>query len=141
VQLIQPWSRIVEHYERYAEGSLSLRELAVLARLVGNSPPLAHGLFGWTSMHDLCVVQTEVTYPYHGPKLIVSPLATGQIELRYIDTPDKTKHWHRIVDADQAVPQLLKFLDQLRWFPAQTLRAFGLAAEGRPKPAAPPSSS
>jgi hypothetical protein len=73
-------------------------------------------------MFDLCITQTEVTYPYDGPLLRVSPLPDGQIEFRYEDTHDKQKQWHRIVDPTKAMPQFIKFLDQLHWFPREVLR-------------------
>jgi hypothetical protein len=95
--------------------------MAALVRFVGDSP-LSQGLFAWTSMHNLCIVQTEVTYPYNGPMLVLSPTAGNQIEFRYADSPDESKQWHRTVDTDQAVGRLLSFLDQLRWFPAEVLK-------------------
>ena len=86
---------------------------------------MGKGLFGWTSMLDLCIVQTEVSYPYDGPLLRLSPVSDHQIEFRYIDTHDKAQQWHRTVDAEQALPRLIKFLDQLRWFPADVLASVG----------------
>lgn len=52
-------------------------------------------------MFDLCIVQTEVSYPDDGPcpSLRVSPISEHQIEFRYIDTHDKAKQWHRTVEA------------------------------------------
>jgi len=74
-------------------------------------------------MFDLCIVQTEVTYPYNGPLLRVSPVSENQLEFRYEDTWDKAKQWHRTIDAEDAMPQLLRFLDQLRWFPRDVLES------------------
>jgi hypothetical protein len=122
--MIQPWPKIVEHYEQYLAVQPSLRGLATVARFIDESP-LAGGLHAWTSMHTLCIVQTEVSYPYQGPMLVVSAAAANQIEFRYADTPDKTKQWHRTVDPDQAVERLLSFLDQLRWFPVDVLESLG----------------
>jgi len=45
----------------------------------------------------------------------------GSIEFRYIDTYDKSKQWHRTAEADPAWARLIKFLDQLGWFPANVL--------------------
>ena len=120
--MIQPWSKIVDLYERSAGDRRSMHAIAGLARLISETQ-LARGLFAWTSMHDLCVVQTEVNYPYDGPKLVVSPIAADQIEFRYVDTLDKARQWHRTVDADQAVARLLNFLDQQRRFPADVLES------------------
>jgi hypothetical protein len=91
---------------------------------------LAGGLFAWTSMHDLCIVQRPERYPYDGPVLRVSPVSEGQLEFRYEDTRQRGKQWHRTVDAAEAMPRLLKFLDQLRWFPAETLDS--IFGEARP---------
>jgi hypothetical protein len=122
--VIRPWPEIIEHYESYARDHRSIQGIAGLARFIGDSP-LARGLFAWTSMNDLCIVQTEVGYPYDEPMLVVSPTAGNQIEFRYVDTPDKTKQWHRIVEPDEAIARLLSFLDQLRWVPADVIKSLG----------------
>jgi hypothetical protein len=53
----------------------------------------------------------------------MAPVSEDRIEFRYLDTLDKAKQWHRTVDADQALPRLIKFLDQLKWFPADVLKS------------------
>ena len=60
-------------------------------------------------MHDLCVVQRPVTYPYDGPYLRLSPITEDRIELRYLDTAARAKQWHRTVDADEVQARLLEF--------------------------------
>ena len=122
--MTQPWPQIVARYEAYKGQERSVRALGILARQI-NQSQLANGLFAWTSMFDLCIAQTPVSYPYDGPLLRISPIGRDQIEFRYSDTPEKASHWHRTVDADQALPQLIKFLDQLRWFPADVLVSLG----------------
>ncbi len=72
-------------------------------------------------MYDLCITQTVVTYPYSGPYLRVSPKQDGHIEFRYIDTMQTENQWHRSVAPEEAIPRLLKFLDQLRWFSSVAL--------------------
>jgi hypothetical protein len=120
--MTQPWPQIVAHYADYSGEQRSIRALAGLARQISESP-LAKGLFAWTSMFDLCIVQTPVSYPYDGPLLRITPVSEDRIEFRYLDTLDKAKQWHRTVGADQALPRLIKFLDQLRWFPADVLES------------------
>ena len=122
--MTRPWNEIVASYARYQGQSPSIRALEKLARQISESP-LEKGLFAWLSMFDLCIVQTEVSYPYDGPFLRLSPVSEHQIEFRYIDTHDKAQQWHRTVEAEQALPSLIKFLDQLRWFPEDVLRALG----------------
>jgi hypothetical protein len=117
----QPWSYVIARYEEYGGDNPSIYAMRTLVQLIANSS-LASGLFAWTSMFDLCVTQTEVTYPYEGPYLKISPLLGGQIEFMYFDSNEEDKQWHRIVGASEAVPRLLKFLDQLHWFPADSLR-------------------
>lgn len=123
--MIRPWPRIAAHYETYAENRRSFLALASLARWIG-SGPLEKGLFAWTSMNVLCITQTEVTYPYDGPRLTLSPIGEDEVELRYVDTPDQDKQWHRTVDAADVAPRILKFLDQLRWFPSEVLGSLRL---------------
>ena len=74
-------------------------------------------------MFDLCIVQIPVSHPYNGPLLRISPISEHQIEFRYLDTYEKMQQWHRTVDAEHAWPRLIKFLNQLRWFPADVLES------------------
>jgi hypothetical protein len=92
--------------------------VAALARHIQETE-LSSGLFGWTSMFDLCITQTEVSYPYYGPYLRVSPQPEGMVELRYIDTPVEAKQWQRTVPAEAAISTLREFLHQLHWFAEQ----------------------
>lgn len=120
--MTRPWPTIAAHYERYASPRRSGRALAALAHQIGQGP-LSQGLFAWTSMFDLCIVQAEVSYPYDGSFLRLSPVSDDEIELRYMDSTKPEKQWHRTVDADNAYPRLLKFLDELRWFHPDMLEA------------------
>ena len=120
--MTKPWPEIVNHYDAVGDDSRSIQALATVARRIAETA-LSGGLFGWTSMLDLCVVQTEVSYPYNGPLLRISPVSNDQLEFRYEDTSDKAKQWHRTVDADEAIPRMLRFLDQLRWFPVGVLNS------------------
>lgn len=76
--------------------------------------PLNSVLFGWTSMFDLCIQQVDVE-PYSGPYLRVSPLHSGRIEFRYVDTAIAQRQWHRETTPDAVVPRLIHFMDQLGW--------------------------
>ncbi len=115
------WPEIVARYEHYTGHDPAIREMLALSQHIATSP-LASGLYAWTSMFDLCITQTVVTHPYDGPYLRVSPLRSGLIEFRYIDTLEKAKQWHRTIEATSAIPRLLNFLDQLHWFPPESLR-------------------
>jgi hypothetical protein len=96
--------------------------LETLARQISEST-LSTGLFAWTSMFDLRITQMPVSVPYLGPLLQVSPFDEHHLEFRYLDTFNKDDQWYRIVDADQALPRLISFLDQLRWFPSDVLQS------------------
>jgi hypothetical protein len=122
--MTQPWPQIVARYQDYKGNERSIRALETLARQIDQSP-LAKGLFAWTSMFDLCIVQTPASYPYDGPLLRISPIGESQIEFRYLDTVRKDSQWHRTVDADHVLPRFIKFLDQLCWFPADVLESLG----------------
>lgn len=73
-------------------------------------------------MFDLCITQNEVTYPYNGPYPKVSPLANGAIEFRYVDTYQINDQWHRLIESKDAIPRLISFLEQLHWFPPESLQ-------------------
>ena len=122
--MTKSWPEIIERYRKYAGDWRSIHALQSLARRI-NETPLAGGLFAWTSMFDLCIVQTAVSYPYEGPFLRLSPASRDQVQFRYEDTHVDARQWHRTVDADDVMPRLLEFLDQLRWFPAAALESLG----------------
>lgn len=116
--ITKPWPKIVAHYADYTGDWRSIQALGSLSQQISESR-LSAGIFAWTSMYDLCVVQTEVTYPYVGPTLRISPVSRDELEFRYEDTFARSKQWHRTVDADEAASRFLKFLEQLHWFPSE----------------------
>jgi len=122
--MTQPWNVIIERYDRYGAEPKHRAILALrnLAQRISESP-LAQGLFPSPHMFDLDILQREVEYPYDGPLLRLSAISDDQIEFRYVDTYEKQRQWHRTVAADQAWSRLIKFLDQLRWFPADLLES------------------
>ena len=113
--MVQPWGKIRSHFAHHVDLGLPFDSMVKLVSEIEASP-FATGLFGWTSMHDLCIVQTQVTYPYHGPYLRISPCADGQLEFRYLDTTIKDKQWRRTVDGREGFARLERFIDQLHWF-------------------------
>ncbi len=118
--MIRPWPTVVAHYTAYSGDWRSIHALGALTQRISGSS-LSKGLFAWTSMFDLCITQTAVSYPYDGPKLRIAPVSKDQLQFRYEDTPDRAKQWQRTVDADEAWARLLHFLDQLRWFPSESI--------------------
>lgn len=113
--LTKPWSAIARQYAESSTVDSSVAAICALVRHIEDSE-LSNGLFGWTSMFDLCITQTRVDHPYLGPYLRVKPLFNGQVEFRYLDTPDGAKQWHRTVPAEDSIPRLHSFLAQLHWF-------------------------
>ena len=112
--MITSWDDIREFYEDLVKNGLKLE---AMLKLIDNikSSVYADSLYAWTSMHDLCIVQTPVTYPYDGPYLRISPLFNGNVEFRYIDTHVKTKQWSRMFDENNLYAKLMSFTDQLHW--------------------------
>ena len=113
--MIRPWEEISNHYASFSNAGSAFEAMHKLVRDIESSH-YKDGLYAWTSMHDLCVVQTPVTYPYNGPYLKISPLADGQLEFRYLDTEIIQKQWHRVVDGAAGFARLERFLKQLHWF-------------------------
>jgi len=118
----QPWPEIVARYTEYTGDSESVLALRELTRKIAGSQ-IAHGLFGWTSMFDLCIAQTPVSYPYDGPYLKMSPQESGQVEFRYVDTREEEKQWSRTEAPEQVERRFLKFLEQLHWVTAARFAA------------------
>ena len=113
--MTRPWTEIIEFYRSFQGGKLNLDFMLAFAEKIKSSE-YVKGLHAWTSMHDLCIVQSEVEYPYDGPYLRVHPLFDGTVEFRYIDTHVKEKQWSRIVGEDELFDRLESFLNQLYWF-------------------------
>ncbi len=113
------WSDILDYYrQRRASVPVSpfhgaLGGIEQLAAYIEGSP-LKSGLFGWTSMFDLCIQQGDHE-PYSGPYLRISPLHSGDVEFRYVDTFVKNRQWYRQVPSEVTVERLIGFLDQLHW--------------------------
>lgn len=115
--MIRPWEEIRQEYERRSESLPALRAMTELVENIQNSR--LSRLYAWMSMHDLYVVQQPVSYPYDGPRLLISPRFDGTIELRFIDTPNKKKQWRRDVPEHLAFERVERFTDELRWFPRE----------------------
>jgi hypothetical protein len=97
--MTQPWGSIRARYSQSVAGGLRLSAMVRLTEQIEGCKLRA--LFGWTSMHDLCIVQTPVSYPYDGPYLRISPLFNGTLEFRYIDTYVRERQWRRVVNEDR----------------------------------------
>lgn len=114
-----PWSTIVERYGLRRGDRLAvlygdaLEAIEALAVAIA-SGSMASVLFGWTWMFDLCIQQIDA-FPGSGPYLKVSPLPSGMIEFRYIDTAVKARQWHREVPPEAVAGRFQAFLDQLGW--------------------------
>lgn len=116
--MTQDWPSIVARYANVAPADPSIAGIGTLARHIQETE-LSSGLFGWTSMFDLCITQTAVSYPYDGPYLRVAPRSDGMVEFRYIDTHVEDQQWHRNVPATDVIARLHSFLRQLHWFVEQ----------------------
>ena len=113
--MIKPWEDIRDYFARIAGLGDSFQAMANLTKEIESSR-YKEGIFGWISMHDLCIVQTLVTYPNYEPYLRISPMSDGHLEFRYIDTYEEEKQWHRVVDGADGFRRLERFLEQLHWF-------------------------
>ena len=107
--MTRPWQEIVKHYSDLKVQSRSIRALGDLASRVANSR-YRSGLFAWTSMSSLCITQIEVSHPYDGPHLRLSPITDDRVEFRFVDTRERNHQWHREVAAEDAYDRLEKFL-------------------------------
>jgi hypothetical protein len=117
----ESWPDLVEEIRlrgRQSSGGfqLALNGVEAIATLIAEGQ-IGLTLFGWTSMFDLCIQQTEVA-PYSGPYLRISPLPAALVALRYHDTAVSARQWHREVPPESAVAMFEAFLEQLHWVPA-----------------------
>ncbi len=109
------WGHIQQFYEELVASGLPLEAMQNLVAGIKRSR-YAVGLHGWTSVSELCIAQTPVTYPYEGPYLRISQSKDGRLVFRYIDTSITDKQWHREAEGKKGFEQLERFIDQLHWF-------------------------
>lgn len=115
VSMIKSWKNIEKHYSELSESNDKFVGMRNLVKEIRGSE-LESGLYAWTSMHDLCITQTEVSYPNYEPYLKITPLFNGSVEFRYIDTHNSDKQWSRTVVESESFNRLLAFVNQLHWF-------------------------
>ena len=113
--MIRSCAAIENHYLSGSQDHPDLKSMLSLVSCVASSR-YSGGLFPWTSMRDLCLAQTHVSYPYDGPYLRISPLFDGTIHFSFVDTPKIAKQWQRVEAKNDAFVRLEKFFDQLHWF-------------------------
>jgi hypothetical protein len=116
----QPWPLIVARYEekiatKWVDETFN-QPLNAIRNIAGEIERswLGNTLYGWTSMHDLCIQQTDHK-PYSRPYLRISPLLSGELDFRFVDTPVATRQWHRVVPPGDAMTTFSNFLDAVRW--------------------------
>ena len=115
--VIREWEEIQKTYTEMIERSPQYSALIGVQDVVSYilCGHLKQSLYAWTSMFDLCIVQSKVNYPYDGPMLRISPLQSGEVEFRYEDSPFREKQWQRTVASTETVNRFQRFLNQLHW--------------------------
>ena len=110
--MIKPWNKLSNHYlDSNKKSFLALADLC--QKIFNNEFPVV--VYGWNSMWDLCISQNEVTYPYDGPYLNISPISANELEFRYVDTQVKTKQRVRVYSAEEYENAFRKFIEELHW--------------------------
>src|ERR1035437_7988085 len=116
--MTKPWSAIRAFYNQIVDAGMPFSSMLELVSRIEESR-FAKGLFAWTSMHELCIAQTEAIYPYDGPYPRVSTQPDGKLDCRYIDTYITDHQWHRTVPGPDGFSRLEHFIDQLHRFPRE----------------------
>jgi hypothetical protein len=115
--MVEPWPDIAARYFRKFAPSEPFQaaydSVGALSAEIERTW-LRDQIFGWTSMHDLCVQQTD-HQPYTRPHLRISPRRSGEVHFRFIDTPIVARQWHRVVVPDAVASRFARFLDDLKW--------------------------
>jgi hypothetical protein len=115
--VLKPWKDIAAFYRDLVRRGMQIQGMLHLTEQIEASR-YATGIFGETSMHDLCVMQTAGAFPL-GPYLRISPRFDGTVEFRYIDTHVSARQWRRVVKDEDAFARLIGFFDQLHWFASE----------------------
>lgn len=116
ISMTRSWSSIREFYESLVVHGLRFDAMIELIRKIEASS-YSTGVFAWTSMHTLCVVQTAVFHPYDGPVLYITPALDGDLEFRYFANRWQRAEWCRTAREGAGFELLMNFMDQLRWIP------------------------
>ena len=110
-----PWTGVLTFFDERAAENAYFEPMRALAHDLANST-YGPALHPWTSMHDLCISQTEPRYPQAFPHLRIGLKSPSEIKFRYIDTGNQQRQWHRTESPAQAIERLETFFDQLNWF-------------------------
>lgn len=113
--MTESWADILTRYNGLVAAGWSVGSMVQLVEKISSSR-YAEGLFAWSSMQDLCIVQTRVEYPYNGPFLRITPIENDKLEFRYEDNQLRDKQWHRTVAGSEGFGRLERFIEQLKWF-------------------------
>lgn len=118
--MIRRWHLIAEYIrqsrkhfrdERLAS---AMKGIEILADFIASNS-LRHVLFGWISMYDLCIKETSIDPCYSGAHLRISPLSSGFVEFRYLDTTIRERQWARLESPECVIERLRSFLEQIHW--------------------------
>lgn len=113
--MIRKWNDISSDYERLSSNDNNLLSIYNLVVSIRDSKYSTH-IYGWTSVCDLYIVQSEVNHPYDGPKLLVRQLESKKLEFRYIDTFKTERQWSRVFEGSDGFRKLEKIFFDLHWF-------------------------
>ena len=113
--MTRPWDEILDYYQKLVNAGVPVQSMLTLVARI-HSSSYSEGLFAWTSMCNLCIVQTPVNHPNHGPYLRITPLANDRLEFRYLDTEIEANQWYRLVPGEEGFARLESFIEQLHWF-------------------------
>jgi hypothetical protein len=114
----QPWNEITRFYRSLSEANPFFRPMMTLAEQIETSR-YAQGLFAWTSMHTLCIAQTEE--PNSNKEVLRISLDTreGALVLDFQETAStlpKYQHWIRRCSPSEGFSRLEQFLRLKKWF-------------------------
>jgi hypothetical protein len=109
------WQSVEAFFDGLAAKDAHFEPMRSLVHGIAGSE-FAISLYPWTSMHDLCISQTQSVNPNESPHLRISLKSASEMEFRYIDTAIASRQWSRAVSPDRALGRLLVFFGQLNWF-------------------------
>ena len=114
----QPWQKIAEFYRSIAEKNDFFQPMARLAKQIELSK-YANGLYGWTSMHTLCISQILEADSDKEVLRISRDVQSGALVFDFQETGStlpKYQHWTRRCSPDEGFSRLESFLRLKKWF-------------------------
>lgn len=114
----ESWESVTRRFRGVAESNASFRPMLELVEKIGASK-YASGLYPWTSMHTLCISQTQEADSDKEVLRISRDPHTGNLIFDFQETGStlpKYQHWIRRCPPEEGFSRFERFVKLKAWF-------------------------